>query len=108
MSMITISVRTPGVAGAGGGNGAVVEALAPVGSKSSLERQMYSTEWHLRLDDPVDDKPKRLEKLSEVAAEVGWILGEGSRRGLQVTYRRQSGFVHEFWPATALPIVTVA
>ena len=107
MTMVTISVRTPGVPGAGGGNGAVVDALGPVGSTSVLKRQMYSTDWHLQPDGIVEDKPRRLEKLSEVATEVGAILGEASRRGLHVTYRGQSGPIHEFWPATALPIVTV-
>lgn len=112
--MIDIYVRSASVAGTSAGTGqeAAVISLAATGitwsirRMWSIQRMQYTVDWHLDHGDP--EKPvQRLEQVGDFIDVVEQLLHDASERGLHVAYTSQHGSLHEFWPATALPIVSV-
>lgn len=105
--MITITVRTASQPGAGGGDGASgVESLSALGNTPvRLEQLRYATDWRLILGP--DSDVQHAESADDVVEALRMVLDAANLSGLHVTYRQQSGPLHEFWPASSLPIISV-
>lgn len=105
--MPSITVRSSSQPGAGGGTGASgVQSLSALGRQPvRLEQLRYATDWRLVLG--ADSDVQHPESVEDVVEGLRMILEAANVSGLHVAYHSRNAPLHEFWPASSLPIISV-